>query len=46
MVDPYIELNPHKHKKRKKSVFDYKPIDFGSDSERSSQEIDEVLYGH
>lgn len=38
-------LSLHKHKKKKKSVFDYKPVDFGPGSEKSSQEIDEVLYG-
>ncbi len=39
-----VWLAVHTHKK-KKSVFDYKPMDFGPGSERSSQEIDQVLYG-
>lgn len=34
-----------KFKKKKKSVFHYKPVDFGSGSERSSREIDDVVYG-
>ena len=29
--------------KKKKSVFDFKSVDFGEGSEKSSQEIDEVL---
>ena len=40
-----VWLTEHAHKKKKKSVFDYKPVDFGPGSEKSSQEIDEVLYG-
>ena len=40
-----VWLNTHKHEKKKKSVFDYKSVNFGPGSERSSQEIDEVLYG-
>ena len=39
-------LSLHKHKKKKKSVFDYKSVDFGPGSEKSSQEIDEILYGN
>ena len=38
-------LSAHTHKKKKKSVFDYKPMDFGPGSEKSSTEIDDVLYG-
>ncbi|MBI5228318.1 hypothetical protein HY988_07025 [Candidatus Micrarchaeota archaeon] len=40
-----VWLSVHKHKKKKKSVFDFKPVDFGPGSEKSSQEIDQVLYG-
>ncbi|HIH22585.1 TPA: hypothetical protein HA238_02570 [Candidatus Micrarchaeota archaeon] len=40
-----VWLATHTHKKKKKSVFDYKPVDFGASSEKSSREIDEVLYG-
>ncbi|MEK6981715.1 MAG: hypothetical protein AABX38_02185 [Candidatus Micrarchaeota archaeon] len=38
-------LTNHKHQKKKKSILDYKPMDFGPGSEKSSIEIDEVLYG-
>ncbi|HLC68318.1 MAG TPA: hypothetical protein VJH24_00635 [Candidatus Bilamarchaeaceae archaeon] len=32
--------------KKKKSAFDFKPVDFGPGSKKSSLEIDEVLYGN
>lgn len=38
-------LKEHTHAKKKKSVFDFKPVDFGPGSERSSEEIDDVVYG-
>ena len=34
-----------KRNKKKRSVLDYESVDFGLGSERSSVEIDEVLYG-
>jgi plasmid stability protein len=40
-----VWLTVHTHKKNRKSVFDYKAVDFGPGSEKSSQEIDTALYG-
>ncbi len=40
-----VWLLVHTHKKKRKSFFDYPQTSFGPGSERSSQEIDEVLYG-
>jgi len=37
----------HKERERrpKKSLLELKPIDWGEDTEKSSMEIDEILYG-
>lgn len=40
-----VWLTIHRHKKKKKSVFDFGPMDFGRGSEKSSVEVDEILYG-
>jgi hypothetical protein len=38
-------LDRKKEKRPKKSILDLKPFDWGEGSERSSIEVDQVLYG-